>query len=390
MPKTVLIIVLDSLGVGALPDAGDYGDAGSNTLKHVLDANPQLALPNLARLGMGKILPHAGFPARDKTQASFGRAMTRSKGKDTITGHWEMAGLVMDEPFVTFPHGFPDQVVAELSRRTGRNFLGNVVASGTEIITQLGQLHVETGSPILYTSADSVMQIAAHEEIIPLMELYSICGVARDLMQGEMRVARIIARPFSGVGTFFRTVNRHDYAVAPPTATLLDVLEQEGLNVTGIGKICDIYNGRGFSACLKTDNNKQGMDKITTEYSKQENGLIFANLVDFDMLYGHRNDAVGYGHALAEFDHWLGGFLPLMRPLDHLFIVADHGCDPLHPGTDHTREFVPLLVYSPSALSNYSLGDRHTLADVAATVADLFELPERFAGSSFKELLGLR
>jgi len=381
------MIVLDSLGVGALPDAHRYGDEGSNTLKHVLDANPELTLPNLAKLGLGGVLAHKGLPCLDKPRAAFGRAMTRSQGKDTITGHWEIAGLIVAEPFVTFPNGFPEEIVAELSRRTGRKFLGNVVASGTEIIAQLGRSHVETGAPILYTSADSVLQIAAHEEVVPLSELYAICLAAREIMQGDSRVARIIARPFVGVDNFVRTANRRDYAISPPTETLLDVLNEHGFQVAGIGKICDIYTGRGVHTCLKTDNNQQGMEKIERQYREQDGGLIFANLVDYDMLYGHRNDAGGYGRALKEFDHWLGGFLDKLDPEDYLFIVADHGCDPLHPGTDHTREYVPILVYSPSLLMSSPLGERQTLADIAATIADLFDLPERFAGSSFKELL---
>ncbi|MBS3889332.1 MAG: phosphopentomutase [Firmicutes bacterium] len=387
MQKKIVLIVLDSLGIGALPDAEEYGDLGSNTLKHVLDANPELSLPNLAKLGLGQVLPHAGLPCSLPLQGFFGRAMTRSRGKDTITGHWEMAGLVQDEPFLTFPHGFPASVVAELTKRTGRSFLGNVVASGTEILVELGQQHVETGSPILYTSADSVMQIAAHESVVPLLELYAICRTARELMQGENRVARIIARPFTGTNTFSRTVNRKDYAVAPPTPTLLDVLSNTGYPVVGIGKICDIYMGRGATNCLKTDNNAEGMQKTEREYLQAESGLIFTNLVDYDMLYGHRNDAKGYGQALLEFDIWLGQFMAQISPGDYLFIVADHGCDPLHPGTDHTREYVPLLVYNPALSETCALGDRTTLADVAATIADLFDLPERFAGTSFKEML---
>lgn len=387
MQKKVVIIVLDSLGVGALPDAAEYGDEGSNTLKHVLEANPDLKLPNLAKLGLGQVLPHAGLHCVLPPRGFFGRAMTRSRGKDTITGHWEMAGLVQEEPFLTFPEGFPAEVVAELSQRTGRSFLGNVVASGTEIIAELGQQHVETGAPILYTSADSVMQIAAHESVVPLDELYAICRIARELMQGENRVARIIARPFTGGPNFKRTVNRKDYAIAPPTATLLDVLSDAGYPVVGIGKICDIYMGRGASSCQKTDNNAEGMQKTEKEYLKAESGLVFTNLVDYDMLYGHRNDARGYGQALSEFDAWLGHFMGQISPLDYLFIVADHGCDPLHPGTDHTREYVPLLVYNPAISETCSLGDRPTLADIAATIADLHGLPERFAGTSFKELL---
>jgi len=387
MQKKIVMIVLDSLGVGALPDADRYGDEGSNTLAHVLDANPELTLPNLARLGLGEVVRHHGLPCSVKAKAAYGKAMTRSQGKDTITGHWEIAGLIVSEPFVTFPNGFPEEVVDELTRRTGRHFLGNVVASGTEILAELGPAHVETGSPILYTSADSVLQIAAHEEVVPLSELYEICQAAREIMQGDARVARIIARPFLGKEKFVRTPNRRDYAISPPSDTVLDAISRHGIQVTGIGKICDIYTGRGLHTCLKTDNNQQGMEKIALQYLAQPGGLIFANLVDYDMLYGHRNDAIGYGRALKEFDQWLGAFLNQLNSQDYLFIVADHGCDPRHPGTDHTREYVPVLVYSPSLTQSSQLGVRHTLADIAATIADLFDLPERFAGTSFKELL---
>lgn len=387
MDRTVVLIVLDSVGIGALPDAYSYGDANSNTLRNVLDKNPSLSLPALARLGLGEILPHEGLRTHLPVIGAYGRGMTASPAKDTITGHWEMAGIILREPFRTFPNGFPDEVVSELSRRTGRRFLGNHVASGTEIIRELGQEHVASGSPILYTSVDSVLQIAAHESVVPLEELYAICQEARDIMQGELNVARIIARPFSGEWPYVRTPNRKDYAVEPPSPTMLDLLSQRGLEVTGIGKICDIYAGRGAAKCIKSKSNWEGLELTASLYGQATGGLIFTNLVDYDQLYGHRNDPVGYGQALKEFDNWLGGFLPAIKSGDYLFLVADHGCDPLHPGTDHTREYVPILVYSPNLLEAHSLGDRATLADIGASILDIFGISDHLAGMSFKQEL---
>ncbi len=383
MQRTVVFIVLDSVGIGALPDADRYGDLGSNTLKSVLDFTPSLTLPNLTALGMGEILPHPRLVSSRPLIGAFGRGMTASPAKDTITGHWEMAGIILQHPFRTFPDGFPPDVVSALSESTGRQFLGNVAASGTEIIRDLGQMHQQSGAPILYTSADSVMQIAAHEEIVPLAELYHICQVARQLMQGELNVARIIARPFSGEWPYIRTPNRRDFAVSPPGQTMLDIISSNGMPVIGIGKICDIYAGHGPTQCLKTKNNREGMVLTESAYRDTPSGLVFTNLVDYDQLYGHRNDAEGYGRALGEFDDWLGGFLTKLRPNDYLFIAADHGCDPRYAGTDHTREYVPILVYSPTMRSGRSIGDRATLADIGATILHIFGYSERLAGSSF-------
>lgn len=384
MQKTVVFIVLDSVGVGALPDANLYGDHGSNTLKSVLDYNPSLTLPNLTALGLGEILPHLRLVSSTPPMGAFGRGITASPAKDTITGHWEMAGIVLGHPFRTFPAGFPRDVVRALSERTGREFIGNVAASGTEIIRDLGREHQLTGAPILYTSADSVMQIAAHEDVVPLAELYSICQVARQLMQREFNVARIIARPFSGEWPYVRTPNRRDLAVAPPGQTMLDIISRRGLPVIGIGKICDIYAGHGPTQCLKTKNNREGMALTESVYRDTPGGLVFTNLVDFDQLYGHRNDAAGYGRALKEFDDWLGGFVTKMRTNAYLFIAADHGCDPLYAGTDHTREYVPILAYSPAFEPGKPIGDRTTLADIGATILDVLGLSERLAGTSFR------
>jgi len=313
--------------------------------------------------------------------------MTASPAKDTITGHWEMGGIILEHPFRTFPSGFPSLIVDELARQTGRSFLGNLAASGTEIIRDLGREHHLTGSPILYTSADSVMQIAAHEEVVPLTELYRICQIARQLMQGEVNVARVIARPFTGEWPYVRTANRHDYAVAPPGQTMLDIICEAGLPVVGIGKICDIYAEHGPTRCLKSKNNQEGMTLTSRVYREQLGGIVFTNLVDYDQLYGHRNDATGYGHALKEFDAWLGGFLNELRPPDFLFLAADHGCDPLHGGTDHTREYVPILAYSAAQQRGRPLGDRSTLADIGATILDLLGFRERLAGTSFRREL---
>lgn len=385
--KTIILLVLDSVGIGALPDASAYGDESSNTLGHVLDANPTLTLPNLTRLGLGRIAPHARLSSSHAPQGAFGRGMTRSPAKDTITGHWEMAGIILSSPFKTFPTGFPKAALTELSRRTGRSFIGNTVASGTEIIRDLGRAHVLSGEPIVYTSADSVMQIAAHESVVPLEDLYAICLQARELMQGDLNVARIIARPFTGEWPYERTANRKDYAVLPPTDTTLDLLTRGNINVCGIGKICDIYAHRGIDTCIKTKSNAEGMYHIADQYSASRGGLIFANLVDYDMLYGHRNNPTGYGTALKEFDDWLPSLLSTLRHDDYLFVVADHGCDPGFKGTDHTREYVPILVYTPHITGPIDLGDRGTLADLGATIADLFGVSYSLPGSSFKHAL---
>jgi phosphopentomutase len=370
----VIWIVLDSVGIGELPDAADYGDVGRTTLGHIAESRP-LALPNLVRLGLANIAPLAHLAAAASPIGAYGKGVTHSPGKDTTTGHWEMAGVWLDQAFPTYPHGFPSEVIAEFEKQIGRGTLGNKAASGTEIIKELGEEHVRTGKPIVYTSGDSVFQIAAHEDVIPIAELYRMCEIARKLLDGRNRVGRVIARPFAGTtGHFARTTRRHDYAVDPPKPMLLDVLAERGVPVFGIGKIHDIYNGRGVEKYVTTTGNADGMAKLTAALNDRKSGLIFCNLVDFDMLYGHRKDVEGFAQSLEEFDRLLEPFLALMRVSDFLVITADHGCDPdsRWPTTDHSREYVPILAYSPGSGAAVNLGVRQTLADMGQTVAETF------------------
>jgi phosphopentomutase len=370
----VIWIVLDSVGIGELPDAADYGDVGRTTLGHIAESRP-LALPNLVRLGLANIAPLAHLAAAASPIGAYGKGVTHSPGKDTTTGHWEMAGVWLDQAFPTYPHGFPSEVIAEFEKQIGRGTLGNKAASGTEIIKELGEEHVRTGKPIVYTSGDSVFQIAAHEDVIPIAELYRMCEIARKLLDGPNRVGRVIARPFAGAkGHFARTTRRHDYAVDPPKPMLLDVLAERGVPVFGIGKIHDIYNGRGVEKYVTTTGNADGMAKLTAALNDRKSGLIFCNLVDFDMLYGHRKDVEGFAQSLEEFDRLLEPFLALMRVSDFLVITADHGCDPdsRWPTTDHSREYVPILAYSPGSGAAVNLGVRQTLADMGQTVAETF------------------
>jgi phosphopentomutase len=370
----VLWLVLDSVGIGPLPDAADYGDAGRNTLSHIARSRP-LRLPNLARLGLGNIAPLDHIAPAAAPLASYGRATTRSPGKDTTTGHWEMAGIWLERPFPVYAHGFPRKLMAEFERQIGRATLGNKPASGTEILKELGEEHLRTGRPIVYTSADSVFQIAAHEDVIPIAELYRICEIARRLLDGPHRVGRVIARPFAGApASFYRTERRHDYAVEPPSPMLLDALAERGIRVAAIGKISDIYNGRGIASHTPTRSNADGMEKIAAALSAQGHGLIFANLVDFDMLYGHRKDVEGFARSLEEFDAGLAALLPRLGAADLLLLTADHGCDPCpcSPSTDHSREYVPVLAYAPAQPRGRGLGTRETLADLGQTVAQVF------------------
>ena len=373
--ERIIWIVLDSVGIGELPDAADYGDVGRDTLGHVARSRP-LHLPNLVRLGLANIKPLANLAPPPRPAGNFGKGATVSPGKDTTTGHWEMAGIWLDQAFPVYPHGFPPEVIGEFERRIGRRTLGNKPASGTEIIKELGEEHVRTGFPIVYTSGDSVFQIAAHEEVIPIAELYRMCEIARALLDGPNRVGRVIARPFTGApGNFRRTERRHDYAVEPPRPMLLDVLADRKIPVFGVGKIHDIYNGRGVNDYATTKNNSDGMVKLTEALSRQSSGLIFANLVDFDMLYGHRKDVEGFARSLEEFDALLGPFLAALRASDLLLITADHGCDPdpVNPTTDHSRESVPILAYSPGTRpGGVNLGVRSTLADMGQTIAENF------------------
>jgi len=355
-----------------MPDAAAYGDPGADTLGNIARRRA-LRVPHLAALGLGNIKPLAGIPPVVAPAASYGRCALASPGKDTTTGHWEMAGILLERPFPLYPNGFPRGIMDEFERRIGRRSLGNQAASGTEIIQQLGTEHMRTGSPIVYTSADSVFQVAAHEEVIPLWELYKICETAREILHPPHEVGRVIARPFIGApGSFTRTANRHDYAVPPPRGMLLDRLEEGGVPVQSVGKIFDVFLGRGIGESYATRSNAEGMTRTLEAMRDAPAGLIFVNLVDFDMLFGHRNDIEGYGRALEEFDAWLPQLEAALGPGDAVVLTADHGCDPTTPGTDHTREYVPLLVAGPAVRPGVDLGVRASLADIGRTVADNF------------------
>jgi len=370
--RRVVWIVLDSVGIGEMPDAAEYGDAGSDTLGNIARRRP-LRLPNLCRLGLGNIKPLEGLPPAAEPAGSFGRCALASPGKDTTTGHWEMAGIHLAKPFPLYPNGFPPEIMDEFERRIARRTLGNCAASGTEIIKELGAEHMRTGSPIVYTSADSVFQVAAHEEVIPLWELYKICETARSILHGPHEVGRVIARPFIGVpGSFARTANRKDYAVPPPRGMLLDVLEAHDISVFSVGKILDVFLGRGIRDYAKTKNNADGMAHTLEAMQSSPDGLIFVNLVDFDQQFGHRNDVEGYAGALEQFDAWLPELSAAERQDDLVILTADHGCDPTTPSTDHSREYVPLLVSGPRARPGINLGLRATLSDIGQTVADNF------------------
>ena len=372
--ERVIWIVLDSVGIGELPDAADYDDVGRNTLGHIAESRP-LNVPNLVQLGLANIGPLKHLPAPAAPLGAYGKGTTRSPGKDTTTGHWEMAGVWLDQAFPVYKNGFPADLIAEFERLIARKTIGNKPASGTEIIKELGEEHVGTGKPIVYTSGDSVFQIAAHEDVIPIAELYRMCEIARKLLDGPHRVGRVIARPFAGaIGNFARTSRRHDYAVDPPKPMLLDVLEESALPVFGVGKIHDIYNGRGVADYVTTKSNADGMEKVSAAIRERKKGLIFCNLVDFDMLYGHRKDVEGFAKSLEEFDRALTAFLPQLSRTDLLMITADHGCDPdpRWPTTDHSREYVPILAYSPGSHAGVNLGIRETLADMGQTIAENF------------------
>lgn len=379
------LVVLDSVGIGEAPDAEAFGDKGANTLGHIADSVGGLNMPNMAKLGLANIVPVKGLEQQQQPSAHFGRLQEASVGKDTMTGHWEIMGLNIDTPFKVYPQGFPEQLIAKLEQATGRKVIGNKPASGTEILDELGQEHMETGALIVYTSADPVLQIAAHEEIIPLEELYRICEIARELtLSAEFLVGRVIARPFLGQpGAFKRTTNRHDYALAPFERTVMNELQDAGKDVIAIGKINDIYNGEGVTEALRTTDNEDGMDKLVQVLGKDFNGLSFLNLVDFDALFGHRRDPQGYAEALEAFDRRLPEVLAALKEDDLLIITADHGNDPTFPGTDHTREYVPLLAFSKRLKGGNDLGTGETFADIGATIADNFacELPK--FGTSF-------
>jgi phosphopentomutase len=370
--RRIIWIVLDSVGIGEMPDAAQYGDAGSDTLGHIA-LHRKLHLDNLCRLGLGNIRPLDHLPPDPAPKGAYGKCALASPGKDTTTGHWEMTGIHLAKPFPVYPNGFPPEVMEEFERRIGRATLGNKPASGTEIIKELGEEHIRTGSPIIYTSADSVFQVAAHEEVIPLFELYKICETAREILRGKHEVGRVIARPFIGSpGSFSRTPNRHDYAVPPPKGMLLDRLAEQRIEVFGIGKIFDVFLGRGIRDYETTKSNADGMEKTLQAMDSFDGGLIFVNLVDFDQLYGHRNDVEGYARALEAVDDWLPSVEARLRPDDLLILTADHGCDPTTASTDHSREYVPLLVYGQGVRAGVDLGVRATLADIGQTVAENF------------------
>jgi phosphopentomutase len=378
--ERVVWIVLDSVGIGAMPDAGAYGDEGSDTLGNLIKRR-NLFLPNLCRIGLANIKCLAGLPRAEHPAGAYGKCKLASPGKDTTTGHWEMAGIILAKPFPVYPHGFPHEIIAQFETQIGRKTLGNKPASGTEIIKELGEEHMRTGYPIVYTSADSVFQIAAHESVIPLEELYRMCEIARGILRGPNEVGRVIARPFEGQpGHFTRTSNRHDFAVPPPAGMLLDQLANEHVPVYAIGKIADIFLSRGITRSVTTKNNDDGMQKTVEAMKEQPAGLIFVNLVDFDQQFGHRNDVEGYARALEAVDRWVPNLD--LREDDMLIFTADHGCDPTTPSTDHSREYTPLLVYGHRVKAESNLGTRASLADIGQTVAENFHTSIQ-SGSSF-------
>ncbi|MEO8096216.1 MAG: phosphopentomutase [Acidobacteriota bacterium] len=386
--RRVIWIVLDSVGIGEMPDAALYGDAGSDTLGHIAQFRP-LQLPNLCRWGLANIKPLHGLTPAAVPLAAYGRCALASPGKDTTTGHWEMAGIHLEKPMPVFPNGFPLDLMQQFEDEIGRGTLGNKAASGTEIIEELGEQHVETGSPIVYTSADSVFQIAAHEDVIPLYELYKICEQARVLLRGPYEVGRVIARPFEGEpGHFERTSNRKDYAIPPPKGMLLDQLKASSIEVASVGKIFDVFLGRGIRDHVKTKSNADGMAKTLELMSTSEARLIWTNLVDFDQNFGHRNDVEGYAKALEEVDAWLPRLEAHLAEDDLVILTADHGCDPTTPSTDHSREYVPLLVFGKRAAQNVDLGTRPTLSDIGQTVAGNFGT-QIAKGASFLSRLAL-
>lgn len=389
MIERVIWIVLDSVGMGEMYDAEKYGDKGCNTLGNVSKFLGGLKVPNMERLGLGNIDQIKGVNKVDNPIGCYARFAEASNGKDTTTGHWEMAGIISEQPFPTYPNGFPKDIVEAFETAIGRKMLGNKPASGTAILDELGEEHMKTGMPIVYTSADSVFQIAAHEEIIPLDELYKMCEIARSILKDEHAVARVIARPFVGQpGSFTRTPNRRDFSLVPTYDTLLDKLKKNNLNVMAVGKIEDIFSGKGITEAIHTKDNMDGIDQTLNYMKENKKGLIFTNLVDFDMKWGHRNDPESYGKGLEAFDERLEDIIKSMKETDILFITADHGCDPTTPGTDHTREYVPFLAYGKMLKENVNLGTRETFSDMGQTIAEIFSTEKIKNGESFlKEIL---
>ncbi|MCT4507174.1 MAG: phosphopentomutase [Tepidibacter sp.] len=388
MSKRVVLMVMDSVGIGQLPDAHKFGDEGVNTLGNIIKAYDDIKIPNLTKLGIGNIDGFEQVKEIDSPIGAFGKCAEISQGKDTTTGHWEMVGLRVDEPFKTFPEGFPKDVIEEFETKTGRKVIGNKPASGTAILDELGQQHMKTGEVIVYTSADSVFQIAAHEEIIPLDELYKMCQIARKIMMGDNALARIIARPFVGEpGNFIRTANRRDFSLDPYENTILDNLKEAGQDVIAVGKIEDIFNKKGITEAVHTKSNMDGVDQ-TIEYMKKDNkGLIFTNLVDFDSKYGHRRNVEGYKNAIEELDLRIPEIMDNLKDEDILILTADHGNDPTYKGTDHTREYIPVLVYGKNVRSGADIGIRATFSDIGATIADILGSKMPSNGESFKDLI---
>ncbi|MEZ4987251.1 MAG: phosphopentomutase [Saprospiraceae bacterium] len=386
--KRVILIVLDSVGIGALPDADRYGDVGSDTLGHIASNYPDLSLPNLTRMGLGNIVPANDLPSTDRPTAAYGKAAERSAGKDTTTGHWEISGIVLEQPFPVFTEtGFPSSFIRTFEQATGLEVIGNVAASGTSIINELGDEHVLTGKPIVYTSADSVFQVAMHEEVIPIERQYEICRIARELLTGEWEVGRVIARPFTGAsGQYTRTSRRKDFALLPPH-TVLDAIADAGKTVYAVGKISDIFAGKGITAYTKTADNTEGMQATLDAMDKVAHGLIFTNLVDFDMLFGHRRDVAGYANALMAFDAWLPSLFDKLKDDDLLIITADHGNDPTFTGNDHTREYIPILCYGAHVQTGERMGIRESFADIAATIAEALGVAYVTPGNSFFPLI---
>jgi phosphopentomutase len=388
--QRAILVVLDGVGAGENPDARAYGDEGASSLEHCAQAVGGLELPNLGAIGLGNITPIQGTPPTQNAVGSFGRMAERGAGKDSTTGHWEMTGVVLQKPLPTYPHGFPHDVVEQFEKAIGREVLGNKAASGTEIIKELGDEHVRTGRPILYTSADSVFQVAAHQEVIPLEELYHMCQLARKMLTGEHAVGRVIARPFIGTsGHYVRTEHRRDFSLAPLGYTLLDVLKESGREVIGLGKIEDLFAGRGLTQRDHTETNKDGMADTLRYLERDFTGLLFVNLVEFDMLWGHRRDSQGYAQALRDVDDWFAQVRRAMRSGDAIFFTGDHGVDPTFRGSDHTREMVPILAYGDGVRPNVNLGVRSTFADLGQTLAQAFDVEPLAAGASFAAELGL-
>lgn len=387
--RAAVLLVLDSVGIGGAPDAADYGDEGTATLPHIAEAVGGISLPNLTKAGLGRITDIRGVEAVESPSGAFGAMIERSPGKDTTTGHWEMAGVILDRAFPLYPDGFPPEVMEEFEGLIGSPTLGNVAASGTEIIKELGEEHIRTGHPIVYTSGDSVFQIATHVDVVPLERLYEMCRIAREMLRGPHEVGRVIARPFAGPpGAFQRTPDRHDFSVVPPSDTVLDEISGAGLEVRGVGKISDIFGGRGVTASHPTRSNDDGVTAVIKEIAAIERGLVFANLVDFDQAFGHRNDPAGYAGALEAFDARLPEILDGLDHRDVLIITADHGNDPTTPSTDHSRERVPLLALGARVAAGSELGERGSFTDCAATIADLLGVATSTPGTSFaKELL---